>query len=209
MIRINVSIGGEYMAQNSINDMEKQNMDLNITIETTDLILRRFTEEDWKDLYEYLSNPVVVEYEPYEVYSQEECVVEAKRRSLDKNFFAVVLKSENKVIGNLYFSKGDFDTWELGYVFNLVYQKRGYATQGAKALIDYAIKNCKARRIVARCNTKNISSWRLMERLQMRREGHYKKIRYFKMDERNQPIWIDAYEYAVLAEEWKITNEFA
>lgn len=190
------------MKHNTVEDKSKMVMDLNMIIETTDLILRRFTEDDWEDLYEYLSEPFVVEYEPYGVFSQGECIVEAKRRASDKNFFAVVLKEENKVIGNLYFSKGDFDTWEIGYVFNLAYQNKGYATQGAKALIDYAIKNCSARRIVARCNTENTASWRLMERLHMRREGHYKKIRYFKMDEANQPIWIDAYEYAILAEEW-------
>ncbi len=189
------------MADNKVNS-NKQDIDLDIVIETKDLIIRRFREGDWEDLYEYLSDPVVVKYEPYGVYSQGDCVTESKRRSKDKNFYAVVLKEEDKVIGNLYFSKGDFDTWEIGYVFHLSYQGRGYANQGAWALIDYAIKNCKARRIVARCNTQNTSSWRLMERLHMRREGHYKKIRYFKMDEKNQPIWIDAYEYAVLAEEW-------
>lgn len=186
-----------------VNEKLKQMMELDITIETPDLLLRRFREEDWMDLYEYLSQPLVVEYEPYDVYSQSECVMEAKRRSLDKNFYAVVLKEENKVIGNLYFSKGEFDTWEIGYVFNLAYQKRGFASQSTYALIDYAVKNKEARRIVARCNTKNTSSWGLMERLNMRREGHYKQIRYFKMDGANQPIWIDAYEYAILAEEWK------
>jgi RimJ/RimL family protein N-acetyltransferase len=189
------------MSEN-INNAANLTMELDIMIETTDLIIRRFTEEDWKDLYEYLSNPTVVEYEPYGVYSQGDCVVEAKRRSQDKNFFAVVLKKENKVIGNLYFSKGDFDTWEIGYVFNLSYQGNGYATQGAQALIDYAIKNCNARRIIAKCNIMNISSWKLMERLNMRREGFYKKKLFFKLDESNQPIWIDAYEYAILAEEW-------
>lgn len=191
------------MENSEVKEKSKQSMGLDVTIETSDLILRRFREEDWMDLYEYLSHPLVVEYEPYDVYSQSECIVEAKRRSLDKNFFAVVLKEVNKVIGNLYFSKGEFDTWEIGYVFNLAFQKKGYATQSVYALIDYAIKNCETRRIIARCNTKNTASWGLMERLHMRREGHYKQIRYFKMDSDNQPIWIDAYEYAILANEWK------
>ena len=34
-------------------------------METERLILRRYTESDLQDLYEYLSNEEVVKYEPY------------------------------------------------------------------------------------------------------------------------------------------------
>ncbi|WP_408606455.1 GNAT family N-acetyltransferase [Haloplasma contractile] len=36
-------------------------------------MLRRFKPEDYEDLYEYLSDPVVVRYEPYGVYTLEVC----------------------------------------------------------------------------------------------------------------------------------------
>jgi RimJ/RimL family protein N-acetyltransferase len=42
-----------------------------------------------------------------------------------------------------------------------------------------------------------------MERLNMRREGHYKKPVYFKLDSEGKPLWHDAYEYAILEEEWE------
>ena len=38
-------------------------------LETERLILRRFTCDDWRDLYEYLSLEEVVRYEPYELYT--------------------------------------------------------------------------------------------------------------------------------------------
>ena len=66
----------------------------------------------------------------------------------------------------------DFDTWELGYVFNENYHKKGYATEAARALLDDVYRNHNARRVVAMCNPQNQSSWKLLEQLKFRREGH-------------------------------------
>lgn len=170
-------------------------------LETNRLIIRRFQEVDWKDLHEYLSDEEVVFWEPYGVYTEEESKKEAVGRANSDIFWAVCLKDSNKVIGNLSFQKQDFDTYEIGYVFNKKYQKQGFATESAKAIINYAIKELNARRIIAMCSPKNDSSWKLLERLKMRREGHLLQNVYFKTDERNKPIWLDTYEYAILASE--------
>ena len=45
---------------------------MGLITETERLILRRYRVEDLQDLYEYLSNPKVVEYEPYKPMSLEE-----------------------------------------------------------------------------------------------------------------------------------------
>lgn len=171
-------------------------------IETQRLMVRRFTPEDWKDLYEYLSDPKVVFYEPYEVFTEDGCRSEAIRRSKDDAFWAVCLKENKKLIGNIYLSKQDFDTWELGYVFNSSYQGKGYANESARAVVNYAIKQFNAWRIIAMCNPTNEKSWRLLERLNMRKEGHLKQNIYFKTDDNDRPIWQDTYEYGVLSSEW-------
>jgi RimJ/RimL family protein N-acetyltransferase len=170
---------------------------------TERLLIRKFKPEDWSDIYEYLSDEKVIRFEPYEILTKEQCRHEAIQRSKNGAFLAVCLKATNKVIGNLYFSKHDFDTWELGYVFNASYHGMGYATESAKALLDLAFRDLKARRIIAMCNPENESSWRLLERLHMRREGHLIKNIFFKVDESNTPIWQDTYEYAILAQEWE------
>lgn len=166
------------------------------------VIIRKFEQNDWKDLYEYLSDEEVVKYEPYNVYSQNEAKEEAISRSNDESFYAVCLRNSGKLIGNLYLSKGDFNTWELGYVFNRKYQGQGYATESAKALLDYAFTHLGARRITAMCSSSNCNSWRLLERLNMRREGLLLQNVYFKTDTHGKPIWFDSYEYAMLKEEW-------
>lgn len=172
-------------------------------IRTERLIIRRFKKEDWKDLYEYLSDEEVVKFEPYDVYTAAEAKDEALERSQEDFFYAVCLKESKKVIGNLTLIEEGFDTWELGFVFNRQYQGKGYATESAKALMKYAFEELEARRIVAMCSPLNERSWKLLERLGMRYEGTLLQNVYFKTDEQDNPIWLDTYEYAILKSEWK------
>lgn len=179
-------------------------------METKRLIIRRFCRNDWQDLHEYLSDEKVIEFEPYSVFSQEEVIKEAERRTHDDSFWAVCLKENNKLIGNLYFCQQEpnkFMTWEIGYVFNRLFNGKGYATESALRLLQYGFEECKAHRIVAHCNPKNTSSWRLLERLHMRREGHFIQKAFFKYNEQGNPIWHDAYEYAMLLEEWLMRSK--
>jgi RimJ/RimL family protein N-acetyltransferase len=150
---------------------------------------------------------MVIRFEPYEVFNEEQCRHEAIQRSKNNAFLAVCLKESNKLIGNLYFAEQEFNTWELGYVFNQNYQGLGYATEGAMAVLREAFDNMDARRVIAMCNPKNDASWRLLERLGMRREGHLLKNIYFKKDQYGDPIWQDTYEYAILDEEWRGLNK--
>jgi len=171
-------------------------------LKTERLIIRNFAATDGPDLYEYLSDAEVVKFEPYRPFSKEAAYAEAKRRAGDANFLAVCLR-DGKLIGNLYFAKGEFDTWEVGYVFNRNYWGKGYATESLKAIIEFAFSNLSAHRIIARCDPQNINSWRLLERAGMQREGTSLRSVYFFTDENNNPIWKDTYEYAILKAEFK------
>jgi RimJ/RimL family protein N-acetyltransferase len=53
-------------------------------------------------------------------------------------------------------------------------------------------------RIIAICDVENQASVRLLERLGMRREGHYIENYWFKGK------WASEYLYAILADEWRI-----
>ncbi len=172
-------------------------------LKTQRLTIRRFAPEDGADLFEYLSDPKVVHYEPYDVFTMDEAREEAGRRALDDAFWAVCIDDGRKLIGNIYLNKLEFDTWELGYVFNAAYQGKGYALESARALIHHIISTHNARRIVAYCNPENEKSWHLMERLGMRREGHLLANIYHKKDANGCPVWHDTYEYAILAQEWQ------
>ncbi len=178
-------------------------------IETGRLILRRFHKDDWKDLYDYLSQESVVAYEPYGVFSEEQSRQEAINRSQNEAFLAVCLKEGQKLIGNIYFARQEpeeFMTWEIGYVFHPAYYGKGYATEAGKGVLSYAFEVLGAHRVVAYCNPENTASWRLLERLSMRREGYFKKPAFFVTTDEGKPLWHDAYQYAVLEEEFKGAN---
>lgn len=187
-----------------------QNTDKDIILDSERLILRRFTERDWMDLYEYLSLEDVVKYEPYDVQTEDECKRIAQNRATNTDFWAVCLKENGKVIGNIYFSRQeplDFLTWEVGYVFNPKYGKQGYATEATQLIINYGFQTLGAHRIVARCNPLNVPSWKVMERVNMTREGHIRKPAFFKSDDCGNPIWHDAYQYAIIEDDFRNQNK--
>lgn len=166
------------------------------TIFTERLSIRDFKAEDGEDLYEYLSDPEVVHFEPYEPFSREEAYAESARRSGDEAFMAVCLG--DKVIGNIYLGKGEFGKYEIGYVFNRNYWHKGYASEAAKAVADYAFDALGARKLSAGCDKKNPASSKLLERIGLKLEGCAPEDLYFKKDEKGEPIWIDSMSYGLL-----------
>lgn len=168
-----------------------------IIAETQRLILRRYIENDLQDLYEYLSNPEVVKHEPYKPMSFEEVKDNLSWRVTTDEMIAVELKSSRKMIGNVYLGKRDFESLEIGYVFNQNYWGNGYAKEGCSVLIEQAFSS-GIHRIFAECDPENSSSWKLLEKLEFRREAHLKQNVYFWRDENDKPIWKDTYIYSRL-----------
>ena len=170
-------------------------------IETDRLIIRGFDANDWQDLFEYLSDPAIYTYEPGEPINHQQAQELARQRSAGSDFWAVVLRQEGKVIGHLHLKRIEpleLLTWELGYIFNPAFQRRGYASEAAQALVRYAFSDFGAHRIVAYCNPENTASWKLLERAGFRREGLLRKNIYFRKAANGGPLWIDTYEYGIL-----------
>ena len=168
---------------------------MGVIVETERLILRRYREDDLQDLYEYLSNPKVVEYEPYKPMSMEEVKDNLAWRISTEEMIAVELKLNHKMIGNVYLGKRDFDSLEIGYVFNDAYWGQGYARESCEALIQQAFAD-GIHRIYAECDPKNKYSWGLLVKLGFEREGYLKENVYFWKDEQGNPIWKDTFIYA-------------
>ena len=86
---------------------------------------------------------------------------------------------------------------ELGWVLDPAHTGRGYASEAVRALVTYCFDELKVRRVVANCFLDNDKSWRLMERLGMRREVHAVAESLHRSGE-----WLDTVAYAILASEW-------
>ena len=168
-------------------------------VKTRRLLIRNFEFKDWQAVYEYTSDRNVMKYIPEGVFSEK-----AAKEFVNKNIgdkaenFPVVLIDENILIGHIAFYKyfGEH-TYEIGGVFNPNYYNRGVATEAAKAVVQYGFEKMKLHRIIATCQPQNIPSYRIMEKIGMRREGYFKKC----IPKGNE--WWDEYYYAILDEEWE------
>lgn len=86
---------------------------------------------------------------------------------------------------------------KLGWVLDPAHAGRGYATEAVRELLRICFEDLGLRRVVAECFAANEPSWRLMERVGMRREIHTRRDALHRSGE-----WLDGLGYALLAEEW-------
>lgn len=89
---------------------------------------------------------------------------------------------------------------ELGWCLAPEYSRRGYANEAVRAVIDLCFGTLGLRRVHAGCFAANEPSWKLMERLGMRREEFSRKTALHRSGE-----WMDGMNYGILAEEWPPT----
>lgn len=170
------------------------------------LLLRRFTPADGPALHAYLSRPEAVEFEPYEAITPDQAAEWARQRATDPAFWAICLREAGTLIGNLYLARVQpeaWRTWELGCVLHPDHWGQGYASEAATRLLDECFSSWSTHRVTASCDVANTASWRLLERLGFRREGHLLAGSSFHQDADGQPIWKDDYLYAVLDREWE------
>jgi RimJ/RimL family protein N-acetyltransferase len=119
----------------------------------------------------------------------------------DKVFeLAIERKEDGKVMGLLGMICQDHRQGEMGWALGVEYRGQGYATEAAKALMDYGFNTLGLHRIHADTSTDNLDSWRMMERLGMRREGLLRGAVY------EEGKWVDRYVYGMLADEWRDTG---
>jgi RimJ/RimL family protein N-acetyltransferase len=86
---------------------------------------------------------------------------------------------------------------ELGWVLDPDHTGHGYGTEAVEALVRICFDELHLHRVVATCFADNDRSWRLMERVGLRRELHA------TADARHRTgQWMDTYGYAITADEW-------
>jgi RimJ/RimL family protein N-acetyltransferase len=86
---------------------------------------------------------------------------------------------------------------ELGWVLDPDHTGHGYATEAVRELLRHCFEDLGVRRVTANCFLGNDTSWRLMERVGMRREVHAVRESLHRSGR-----WLDTVGYAILEEEW-------
>lgn len=88
-------------------------------------------------------------------------------------------------------------TLELGYRLAADVHRRGYAFEACSCLLDWLFRGFDVHKVIALCAAGNEPSWRLMEKLGMRREACLRE--YTQMGGH----WHDEFVYGLLAREWR------
>ncbi|MBR5560651.1 MAG: GNAT family N-acetyltransferase [Clostridia bacterium] len=116
-------------------------------IETRRLILREMVAEDFDALYEIFSDAETMQYypAPFDKEKTRSWIARNQRRYAELGFglWAVVLKETGKVIGDCGVTMQEIHGEmlpEIGYHIHKAYQRRGYATEAARACRDYVFE---------------------------------------------------------------------
>lgn len=113
-----------------------------LNLETKRCIIRNFKETDIEDLYSILSDSKVMEYieTPFNFEKTEKFLYE---NGLTKPFiiFALEFKETKKLIGQIIFNEYENNKYEIGWILDSKYWKKGIANEVTKALIDYSKVN--------------------------------------------------------------------
>ncbi len=177
-------------------------------VRTARLALRRTTLDDLDATWEYRRLPEVGRWLTSASSTIEE--YRAKFEDPDRLATLLVVELDGAVIGDLMVKVGD--AWaqaevkelargvqaELGWVLHPDHAGHGYATEAVGELLRLCFDELGLRRLTADCFADNEASWRLMERVGMRREVHTLRESLHRSGE-----WLDGLGYALLADEWR------
>jgi ribosomal-protein-alanine N-acetyltransferase len=168
-------------------------------LESPRLRLRAIAVGDWPAIFAYMSDPRVTAFLPEGTLDEDASRAFAQKHAgNDGSAVAVIEKTSGQLIGHMPFHPWFVrETYEIGWAFGRAAQGQGYATEAGEALLAHAFGALKAHRVIATCQPENAPSWRVAEKLGLRREAHFRSALY-----QSPGVWWDEYFYALLAEEF-------
>lgn len=112
--------------------------------------------------------------------------------------FAIALNSSRELIGAIGLNiEKRYNRAELGYWIGKEYWNNGYATEAARAVLDFGFRQLKLNKIASSHFARNPASGKVMRKIGMKKEG-FRKEHVVKWGE-----YEDLVDYAILRKEWR------
>lgn len=164
---------------------------------TERLTLRRPRLSDAAAIFEYASDPKVIHYMDYCPRSDISEVVklledQPEEWKSDNYSWVLTVKSEDRPMGTIACWLEDHKAC-FGYLLHQQYWGQGYATEAARAVVDWAISLPSIYRVWATCDAENLASVRVLEKCGLAFEG---KLRCYSVRPNISAIPRDALMYA-------------
>ncbi|GAB2566519.1 N-acetyltransferase [Paractinoplanes abujensis] len=175
-------------------------------IATERLILRRFRKDDAPVLAAYRSDPDVARYQswdsPFSLLRAETAVANFIASDPDKPGwfqYAVERTADRELVGDVAVHLHDnLKQAEIGFTVAREHQRHGYAREAVTAVLDRLFRLQGLHKVTGECDSRNVASAGLMERLGFTREGLLRQQTYIKGE------WTDDLLYGLLSTEWLI-----
>ncbi len=178
-----------------------------IIIKTERLVLRPFERSDLEDVLSYYSLPEVQRYLDWKARDKSEAksAFEAMRKQTrltrpgDILTMAIVREKDGAVLGHVSMRWTDATAGqgEVRFAIGPTFRRKGYGTEAVKAMMTYCFEHYRLHRIFAVTAGQNEASARLLRKLGMRLEAHYREHALFMGE------WDEELHFAVLAREWQ------
>ena len=172
--------------------------------ETERFLFRKFNENDFPVIFAWHSSCENMGFRRDGIKSESDTrkymkyiIGEADAVECKNFWFAVERKADKKLVGEGIILDVP-EKPELGWLVDKNFWGQGYGTEIGSGLLQYAFERLNSRRVIAACHVENHASYKLMEKMGMRREAHFKKEKFYG------DKWCDRFQYAILQEEWLV-----
>lgn len=174
---------------------------MNFEINTERLVLRPPSRDDVDRLFLLMSDNIVTQFLSWEAHSNIDTtkglilsLIEAQRN--DKGYHWCVWL-DNEIIGlvSLIDVKRQIRTWtfnraELSYWIGSNYQRKGYATEGCRSIIEYGFSRLDLHKIIVAHVTENIESQKICNKLSFTKYA-YEHDAFQKNNKWHDLIWYE------------------
>lgn len=142
------------------------------TINTERLLIKPIELNDLEDVFRYANDDsidMMLFYPHRTIEATTEFINIAvtewnKEEPIDREYVVV---DNGTIIGGINIEQCGDREYELGWVIAKKYRGLGYATEAARALLDYAFNKLNATKVIAQCDNRNIASEKVMKKLGM------------------------------------------
>jgi len=181
------------------------------TLVTERLILRKLAEDDFAAVQSYagcVKNTIFMVWGPNSKADTQAFISMAITKA-DENpcvnyQYAAVMKATGKLIGACNIALTGNEA-EIGWILHRDHWRQGNGTEMGKALLDFGFGELNLHRILAHCDAENIASYKVMEKIGMRREGLFIEGR--PAHKQSDNVLSDELSYAILKDEWDAQKE--
>lgn len=173
------------------------------TIITERLLLRPFAFNDLDSTHEYASDIENTRYMIWLPNKDRHETMQFLQRAIAElemntpRFYEFAIIYQGKHIGAVSVSLDESGKeGEIGWIIHKDFQNRGFATEAAKAIMDFSVTQLHIRKIVAHCDFRNTASRKVMEKIGLTLESSH-GVRLYR-DNRDNNQAVNEYMYSLL-----------